>query len=177
MKDLCDTCKFCKREPIYVYWRNAPYQTGYQWGKVCYVDKLPRGVKLLKTQCPKYINQYVPSIEKFGGETVMVKLTEIQTEEERVELGKLPVTNILLAVSEEQVAATKEKTGGLKIVYAQKDGKQFPQKYSKVSGKRLVEALTKLRYESTEPLFKNWHEYALEAMRVGYPRYIPIKKA
>jgi hypothetical protein len=107
----------------------------------------------------------------------MVKVEEIPEEGERVDLSKLPKQAELKAVSEEWVDAAEGKTGGLVIHYQTRDGKTFPQKYSKVSGKVLKNALRKLGVTDTAELQKAWYLYELQNMRTGYPRMIPIKKA
>lgn len=73
--------------------------------------------------------------------------------------------------------ATPEKTGGLIITFQNREGKQFPQKYGKVAGLALVSALSKMGYETTDPLAKSWHHYIMTTFRTGYQRYIPTKKA
>lgn len=102
-----------------------------------------------------------------------VKLDEIPQEKPRVELADLPKENVLIAVEEHFVKATESKTGGLIITFRQKDEKEFAQKYSKLSGSVLNEALDKLRIKDTEELQKKWYRYEMTNMRSGYPRYIP----
>jgi hypothetical protein len=106
----------------------------------------------------------------------LVKIKTISVEKDRVDLATLPKTNILIAVLEEVWDPQPGKTDDLVIWFRQKDGKEFPQKYSKISGKRLVEALKKLGYDDEKKLFEKWHEYRLEAMRTGHPCYIPVKR-
>lgn len=109
-----------------------------------------------------------------------MKINQIPVETPRVDLSTLPPENELIAISEEYVEARevdgKPKVGGLIIRFKQRDGKQFPQKYSKISGAALVKAMEKLGIKDTEELQKNWYKYKLTPMRTGYPRYIPIKK-
>jgi len=112
-----------------------------------------------------------------GGEIYMVKLKEIPSEGDRVDLKDLPQENILMAVEEHFTEPKEGKVGGLIITYKQKDGKTLMQKYSKVSGKVLIEALEKLGYDDTVALQKAWHKYVMTPMRSGYPRYIPVAKA
>jgi len=110
----------------------------------------------------------------------MVNINEIPEEKARLDLADLPQTNTLKLITEEIRGATtregKPVTGGLLITFEDKQGNQFPQKYSKVSGAILREALQKLGYKTTEPL-KTWHNYKMVPQRVGYPRYIPTGKA
>jgi len=110
----------------------------------------------------------------------MVNINQIPEEKQRLDLADLPQTNTLKLVNEEIREATtrdgQPKTGGLIITFEDKDGNQFPQKYSKVSGKALKEALQKLGYKTTAPL-KEWHNYKMVPQRVGYPRYMPTGKA
>jgi len=119
------------------------------------------------------LNQQV--ILATGGEK-MVELKGIPSEGERMELQDLPKDNILKAVAEKVTEAQPGKTGGLVITFEQKDGKQFPQKYSKISGKALIDAMTKLNLKDTIELQKNWYHYVLVPFRTGYPRYIPVKR-
>lgn len=123
--------------------------------------------------CGRLVNQAILR----GGENEMVKLEGIPSEGERMELQDLPKDNILKAVNEKVTEAQPNKTGGLVITFEQKDGKQFPQKYSKISGKALIDAMTKLKLEDTVDLQKCWMVYTLVAFRTGYPRYIPVKRA
>ena len=106
----------------------------------------------------------------------MVNIKEIPKEEPRIDLSELPQTNVLIAVEEHFVNATEDKTGGLVITFRQKDNQQFAQKYGKVSGRKLVEAMEKLKLNDTEDLQKSFYEYKMTPMRSGYPRYIPLKK-
>jgi hypothetical protein len=94
-----------------------------------------------------------------------------------MELQNLPKENVLKGVNEKFVESVPGKAGGLVITFEQKDGKQFPQKYSKISGKALIEAMGKLGLEDTVQLQKNWYHYVLMSFRTGYPRYIPVKRA
>ena len=106
----------------------------------------------------------------------MAKLSEIPEEQPREELATLPPENILLALKEEVKEAQPNKTGGLVITFKTREGKTFPQKYSKISGAALKQALKQMNYDGTEPLFKGWHHYVMTAFRTGFPRYIPDKK-
>jgi hypothetical protein len=123
--------------------------------------------------CGRLINQAI----LVGGESDLVELKGIPSEGERMELQDLPKDNILKAVNEKVTEAQPQKTGGLIITFEQKDGKQFPQKYSKISGKALIDAMTKLNLKDTVELQKNWYHYTLVSFRTGYPRYIPVKRA
>jgi len=107
----------------------------------------------------------------------MVEINQLPMEKDRVDLSTLPQENELMAVSEEWVEAQPDKTGGLVIHYKDRDGGEFPQKYSAISGKSLNEALSRLGVKDTEELQKAWFKYRLTPMRVGYPRYIPTARA
>lgn len=107
----------------------------------------------------------------------MVGIDEIPSEGERVDLEKLPKEAELLAINERIQEAQSGKTGGVVITYQNREGLTFPQKYSKISGKALIDAMRNLKYDSTKALFKWWHHYNLTPMRTGYPRMIPDKKA
>lgn len=113
-----------------------------------------------------------------GGDLKKMKIKDLPKEKPRVELGDLPQTNILIAVREEMQEETvtdgQKKVGGLVIWFAQKDKKEFPQKYSKISGQKLAAAMLRLGLEDTKDLQKEYMTYKLEPMRVGYPRYIPV---
>jgi hypothetical protein len=113
----------------------------------------------------------------WGGESEVVELKGIPSEGERMELQDLPKDNVLKAVAEKVTEAQPNKTGGLVITFEQKDGKQFPQKYSKISGKALIDAMIKLNLKDTVDLQKSWYLYTLVSFRTGYPRYIPVKRA
>jgi hypothetical protein len=106
----------------------------------------------------------------------MVEMDKIPDEGQRIDLGSLPETAELIAVSEQEVPQSERKAAGLVVMFKNRDGSIFPQKYTRVSGRVLKQALAKLGYKSTEPLFKAWHEYKMTPMRQGFPRYIPTKK-
>lgn len=103
-------------------------------------------------------------------------MDSIPEEKPRVDLNQIPKENVLIAISEKMVEATDKKTGGLVITFKQKDEKELTQKYSKMSGSVLKEALETLGINDTEELQKNWYRYTLTNMRSGYPRYIPTEK-
>lgn len=107
----------------------------------------------------------------------MVKIEDIPSEGQRVDLDDLPKECPLIAVSEKEVDSIDGKAGGLIITYKLDDGRTFPQKYTKTSGAVLIEALKKLHIKDTEQLQKERYLYALTNMRIGFPRMIPIKKA
>jgi hypothetical protein len=106
----------------------------------------------------------------------MVNVNEVPTEKPRIDLATLPNTMVLKAVREEYRQATEGKTGGLVIWYETEDGKQFPQKYSKIHGSALKNALFKLGFQTTEDLQNWWCEYEKTSFRTGFPRMIPVKK-
>lgn len=106
-----------------------------------------------------------------------MKLKELPREKPRIELKDLPPTNVLKAVGEEVKEAQEGKTGGLVISFIQKDGKQFSQKYGKLHGDTLAEALDRLGLRDTTDLQVTWYQYEMKTFRAGFPRYIPFKKA
>jgi len=111
------------------------------------------------------------------GEDEMVKIDEIPTEAARLDLADLPSEVELIAISEKTIAEQVGKTGGLSITYQLHDGRQFAQKYSKVSGIVLIAALKRLHIKDTTELQNAWYNYKLTPMRIGFPRMIPISKA
>ena len=104
-----------------------------------------------------------------------MKLKDIPEEEPRVDLATLPEKNTLQLIDVEERLPKEGKTGGKLFIFKDKEGKQFKMKYSKVPGTVLKEAMRKLGYDDTNAL-KVWHEYKMVPMRIGYPRYIPVKK-
>lgn len=107
----------------------------------------------------------------------MIKLDDVPTETDRVELKDLPQNVDLKAISERMVEAQTGKAGGLLINFILRDGRQFPQKYTKVSGAELLEAMKKLKLSDTKQLQDAWYTYKLTVMRIGQPRMIPTAKA
>ena len=101
-----------------------------------------------------------------------------------------------IAVSEKLQEATKDKTGGLNITlwtgvnYVSKydmdkkvpvdepitieEGLYLTQKYSKISGRHLVENLERMGHDDTEVLQDHFFNYVLRPMRTGFPRLIPV---
>ena len=105
-----------------------------------------------------------------------MKIEEIPDEGERVDLSKLPQEAELKADHEDWQEPQSGKTGGLVITYEMRDGKQFPQKYSKISGAVLIKALKALKIKDSQELQGKWYKYVLTPMRTGYPRMIPVEK-
>ena len=108
-----------------------------------------------------------------------MKLKDIPMKKQ-IDITALPQTNTLRLLREEirepsKTPEGKAKAGGLLITYEDKDGVQVPQKYNAIAYPVFVEAMEKLGYEDTEAL-KEWHLYKLVAFRMGYPRYIPVRK-
>jgi len=106
----------------------------------------------------------------------MVNFNALPTEKPRIDLETLPNKLVLRAVREEYREAKEGKTGGLVIWYETEDGKEFPQKYSKIHGNALKNALLKLGFQSTEELQNWWCEYEKTSFRTGFPRMIPVRK-
>lgn len=184
MRSNCQTCFYLRCE-ISEIWKlnfftHEPiYFTGemyYYWCKKTYA-----GVHTFKKDRCIY---YIPLSEKLDKYVMdceyMVKISELPTEKDRVDLSKLPQTAQLLAISEEMVAKQAGKTGGLVIQYVMKSNNdfvnmEFPQKYSALSGKVLYGALSELGMQDTVELQQNVCEYKLIPMRLGFPRYIPFR--
>jgi len=111
------------------------------------------------------------------GEDGMVKIDEIPKEKPRLDLAELPQEVTLMAISEKMQEEQSGKTGGLVITYALQDGREFTQKYSKVSGAELIAAMKKLHLKDTTELQGTYYHYKLTPMRIGFPRMIPVSKA
>jgi hypothetical protein len=107
----------------------------------------------------------------------VVKVEEIPEEGKRIDLSMLPPKAVLKATTEKWVEGGPGKSAGLVIYFQDRDGNVIPQKYGKVYGKMLKEALKKLGLASTDELQKDWYEYELRSGRTGFPRYIPVRKA
>lgn len=107
----------------------------------------------------------------------MVKIEDVPMEEPRVELKELRVDQEieLKAIKEQVVDAKENKTGGLVITYVTKDNKRLTQKYSRMSGKILVDSLRALKLADTEALQKAFYVYRITNMKMGYPRAMPVK--
>lgn len=150
---------------MYYYWCHKTYNGIHLFKKDRCIYYIPVSEKL---------DKYILDCE------TMVKISELPTEKDRVDLSKLPQTAQLLAIFEEMVEKQAGKTGGLVIHYVMKSNNdfvnmEFPQKYSALSGKVLYDALSELGMLDTMELQKNVCEYKLIPMRLGFPRYIPFK--
>ncbi|NVM22655.1 MAG: hypothetical protein HWN68_12860 [Desulfobacterales bacterium] len=173
---LCLRCYHFKTVEIPVTWssgfrnvgRRIPSETAY------YCNKLDRYIQKIRQTCKHFLDHYDTRLH-IGGDG-LVKIKEIPTEAERIDLKELPREAVLMAVSEKIQPSAEGRTGGLVITYKLKDGRTFPQKYSPVSGAVLGRALRKLKIKDTEELQKNWYKYELTAMRIGLPRMIPREK-
>lgn len=135
----------------------------------------------------------------------MVKLDELPTEQERIQLDKIQEfmeslggTIELKATDEDWQQGGKNKTKGLKIHYTTRvpfvcnfdfdngertdepvtydDGLPVTQLYGKMASRVLRENLEKLGISNTEVLQKAFYRYRLRAMRTGFPRLIPYEK-
>jgi hypothetical protein len=127
---------------------------------------------------PKHCIEFQPITQtKFvkDGES-MVKLGDIPSEGEKLDLTKLPQELTAIATEEKMQEAAGGKTGGLVITLKTKAGQTFNQKYSKMSGAVLAAALKKLKLEDTLDLQKAWYKYVKTDMRMGFPRMIPTEK-
>lgn len=132
-------------------------------------------IKAFIRYCVDYRDIHQISLKE--SETTMVKLDNIPTELDRIELKDLPQNVDLKATDERMVKAQTGKTGGLLITFMLRGGLQFPQKYTKVSGSELLKAMKKLKLSDTKQLQDAWYTYKLTVMRIGQPRMIPISKA
>jgi len=140
-----------------------------------YCEKRHSYIRLLVRSCPYY--EYIHQTKIIGGKTANMKLDGIPTEKGRIELNDLPQTVDLRAIDEKTVKASTGKSGGLIITFELRDGRQFPQKYTKVSGAKLVEAMQSLKLTDTKQLRDAWFTYKMTIMRIGKPRMIPVKVA
>ena len=132
----------------------------------------------------------------------MVKIDDLLQDTGRIDLDELQNfmdahTNRipLIAIGERMQEASKDKTGGLNIIFSTpipfdalydidekkrgkaryEDGLRFTQKYGKVAGSRMTEILKKLEYGGTDELFERFHVYSLQNLRSGYPRVFPLE--
>lgn len=137
-------------------------------------DKTLRNIVTVRTKCKLFVPITQTNLE--GGKLQMVKINEIPSEGERINLDDLPKQVELIATSEKIQAGQDGKAGGLIITYMLRDGRTFPQKYTKLSGLHLGNALKELKLSDTMDLQDNWYLYTLTPMRMGYPRMLPIKK-
>lgn len=136
----------------------------------------------------------------------MVKLDDIPEEKPRIDLEYLHNfmdahggTVDFIVESEREQAGTEDKTGGINmqlwtganfvsnydidaksvvtnpITY--EDGLRLTQKYSKISGRHLREAMEQMKIKDTEKFQESFYTYRLKAMRQGYGRLIPISQS
>jgi len=174
---ICLNCFYLEQEAIEAHFEKDQYGTRrFIPAELAYwCTKHLTQMHTKREQCLDYLALQQTKLNI--GEDGMVKVDEIPAEQPRLDLSQLPQEVELLAVAEKMQAEAVGKTGGLVLTYQLRDGRQFQQKYSKVSGAELITALKKLKYATTEPLFKAWHTYKLTNMRIGFPRMIPVAKA
>jgi len=174
---ICLNCFYLAQEEIEAHFEEDQYRVKRLVpSEIAYWCTRKFGYILTKREtCLEYLALQQTKLEI--GEDGMVKVDDIPTEQARLDLKDLPIDTELLAVAEKMQAEAAGKTGGLVVTYQLRDGRQFQQKYSKVSGAELITALKKLKYATTEPLFKTWHIYKLTNMRIGFPRMIPVARA
>ena len=172
----CKSCRYLSSEIVDKYKTSFSglYQL-WQGEEMLYTcTKTYAGVhRFGKRDCKYYLPKGQPLMEF----DKTMKIDELPTEKDRVDLGTLPTDAILVAISEVMQPAKENKTGGLVITYKLPDGREFPQKYSKIAGKLLFEALRKLNVADTTELQTRAFKYHLTNMRVGFPRYIPVESA
>lgn len=175
-RPLCYTCQGFIQEQLEPYWYTD------QWGVSRMAEATIRyfcktrvaTIRTLRTKCKQYMSIHQTKLV-IGGDR-MVKIDQIPAEAERIDLKDLPREAELKAISERQQEAQEGRTGGLVITFELRDGRQFPQKYTAVSGAVLVRAMKKLKLKDTKALQDNWFNYQLTAMRIGQPRMIPVSK-
>jgi len=173
---LCLSCVYFSQEYLDAY----QYQDFYGWQRdvpeqIVYNCAKKLGyIRKLRFKCKDHLSTYQTSIKQ-GGDN-MVKIGEIPTEGERLELADLPKELIAHATEERMVEKTEGKSGGLVVKYITDKGKTFAQKYTQVSGATLMRELTRLKVKDTKDLQKNWFKLELTQMRIGKPRMIPIEK-
>lgn len=174
---LCEKCIYLEVVDVDGYYRNAtPYQVIYEppfQGYRC--KKLKQTIIVLRRECKEYVNINQTTMEV--NEKGMVNIDAIPNEGEQYDIKNLPNQVELIAISETFKEAQQGKTAGLVITYRDRVGKGLSQKYGKVSGYALHKAMTKLKIKDTVELQKAFYVYELTAMRSGYPRMIPIRKA
>lgn len=175
-KLLCESCTHCEIRLRPEYWRRGEYG---------YAIKIPAELEYLCHKQNRYINSVLKRCRYFlhrqtqkleGGKVKSMRFDEIPEQADRVDLATLPKNAELIAISEKYQEAQSGKTAGLVITFMQRDQKTFPQKYSQVSGKDLKVAMKRLKIKDTIELQDFWYQYELTPMRIGYPRYIPIKR-
>jgi len=105
-----------------------------------------------------------------------MKPSDLPKEKPRVDLNTLPPEIELKATGEAMQEAAQGKTGGLVIAFATRDGQSFKQKYSAMHSQALIDALDQLKVKDTVDLQKSWYQYKMTNFRMGFPRYIPVKK-
>lgn len=159
-----------------------PYKYYDRWGRltqvegeiVAYCTKQLRAIQLIRNQCKDFLSvkQAYLNIKGDG----MVKLTNIEAEKEKYDLNSLPETIELIAVDESIQQASTGKSGGLKIVFEDREGRQLTQLYTPMSAKVLIEACKTLGITDTTQLQDNLYNYRRTSMRVGFPRMIPFEK-
>jgi hypothetical protein len=127
---------------------------------------------------PKHCIEFQPLTQTkwIKGENNMVKIGDIPSEGEKLDLAQLPKELIAIATGEKMQEAAGGKTGGLVISYKLKNGQTFNQKYSKMSGAVLAAALKRLKLDDTLNLQDAWYKYQKTDMRMGFPRMIPVEK-
>jgi hypothetical protein len=135
----------------------------------------------------------------------MVKLDDLPTEQERVQLDKIQefMESLggkinLIATDEDWQKPASGKTGGLKIHYitevpficnfnfdkgiavdepiTYEEGLPVTQLYGKMASRILRENMEKMGIDDTEDLQDARYWYRLRAMRTGFPRLIPFEK-
>lgn len=173
---LCLRCTYLEQEETVTRYEGNRY--GLFMRNQCTVDwfchAYPKYIRLPPKRCDKFQALTQTKFVKDGED--MVKIGEIPSEGERLDLTKLPQELTLIATGEKMQDASSGKTGGLVINYKTKSGQTLDQKYSKMSGAVLAAALKKLKIDDTLDLQKAWYKYQKTDMRMGFPRMIPTEK-
>jgi len=173
---LCYRCRYFKQIEIPATWSSGFRNVGRRISSetIYRCNKLNKALQKVRQTCKDFLDLHNTQLN-IGGDG-MVKIKEIPTEEERIDLKELPREAELIAVSESIQEKTEGRSGGLVITFKLHDGRTFPQKYTVVSGAVLSRAMKSLKLKDTKELQDNWYMYELTAMRIGLPRMIPISK-
>jgi len=133
-----------------------------------------RYIRLIPRRC-KHFTPLTQTKLVIGGDR-MVEIDEIPSEGARLDLANLPKEADLIVTSEKFQETIAGKAGGLILTFQLKDGRTFQQKYTKVSGAELLQAMKKLGLKNTLQLQQDYYHYELTQMRIGFPRMIPKAK-
>jgi hypothetical protein len=173
---LCLRCTYLEQEETDAHYeRNERGYRTWQYDAIDWYCKIQ--YKYIH-KIPKHCIEFQPLTQTkwIKGENNMVKIGDIPSEGEKLDLAQLPKELIAIATGEKMQEAAGGKTGGLVISYKLKNGQTFNQKYSKMSGAVLAAALKRLKIDDTLGLQDAWYKYQKTDMRMGFPRMIPVEK-